>query len=73
MVFGWLCVGRGIGNVVSGPLSNSLLSGGNPWLGRAFAGFGSGYGSMILYNWYHSTGWWVELRLETTWLFLIWA
>jgi MFS family permease len=50
MVFGWLCVGRGIGNVVSGPLSESLLSGGNAWLGRVSAGFGSGYGGLIVYT-----------------------
>lgn len=50
MVFGWLCVGRGIGNVVSGPISNSILSSGNPWLGRATAGFGSDYGSLIIYT-----------------------
>ncbi|KAK6863944.1 hypothetical protein PG995_000472 [Apiospora arundinis] len=49
MVFGWLCVGRGVGNVISGPLSESLLQG-MPWKGLASAGYGSGYGSLIVYT-----------------------
>ncbi|KAK7969091.1 MFS general substrate transporter [Apiospora saccharicola] len=49
MVFGWLCVGRGVGNVISGPLSESLLKG-MPWQGLASAGYGSGYGSLIVYT-----------------------
>ncbi|KAK7923317.1 hypothetical protein PG985_007388 [Apiospora marii] len=49
MVFGWLCVGRGVGNVISGPLSESLLKG-MPWQGLAGAGYGSGYGSLIVYT-----------------------
>ncbi|KAH8195106.1 hypothetical protein TruAng_010726 [Truncatella angustata] len=50
MVFGWLCVGRGIGNVISGPLSGSLLSAGSAWAGHVSAGFGSGYGGLIVYT-----------------------
>ncbi|KAH8673617.1 major facilitator superfamily domain-containing protein [Xylariales sp. PMI_506] len=50
MVFGWLCVGRGLGNVISGPLSDSLLKGGIPWVGHLNAGFGSGYGALIVYT-----------------------
>ncbi|KAF7529170.1 hypothetical protein G7054_g9942 [Neopestalotiopsis clavispora] len=50
MVFGWLCVGRGIGNIVSGPLSDSLLASSKAWVGQATAGFGSGYGSLIVYT-----------------------
>lgn len=50
MVFGLLCVGRGIGNVVSGPLSDSLLTEGTSWLGHAAGGFGSSYGSLIVYT-----------------------
>lgn len=49
MVFGWLCVGRGVGNVISGPLSESLLQG-MPWQGLAGAGYGSGYGDLIVYT-----------------------
>ncbi|KAH6854586.1 major facilitator superfamily domain-containing protein [Chaetomium sp. MPI-CAGE-AT-0009] len=49
LVFGWLCAGRGIGNVVAGPLSDSLLSG-RPWFGQAIGGYGSGYGSLIVYT-----------------------
>ncbi|KAI2628535.1 major facilitator superfamily domain-containing protein [Hypoxylon sp. NC1633] len=47
MVFGWLCVGRGIGNVASGPISSSLM-GGMPWKGHSVGGYGSGYGSLIV-------------------------
>jgi hypothetical protein len=50
MVFGLLCVGRGIGNIVSGPLSDSLLTGGKSWVGSAVGGFGSSYGSLIVYT-----------------------
>ncbi|KAK7756067.1 hypothetical protein SLS62_002010 [Diatrype stigma] len=49
MVFGWLAAGRGIGNVVSGPLSESLLKGW-PWKGEAFLGYGSGYGTLIAFT-----------------------
>lgn len=49
IVFGWLCVGRGVGNVISGPLSESLLQG-MPWQGLARAGYGSEYGSLIVYT-----------------------
>ncbi|KAK9420504.1 putative Monocarboxylate transporter 2 [Seiridium unicorne] len=49
MVQGYLCVGRGLGNVISGPLSDSLLKG-MPWQGKAIAGYGSGYGILILYT-----------------------
>ncbi|KAK4121691.1 MFS general substrate transporter [Parathielavia appendiculata] len=49
LVFGWLCAGRGIGNVASGPLSDLLIHG-RPWLGQAMGGYGSGYGSLIVYT-----------------------
>ncbi|KAK4461229.1 major facilitator superfamily domain-containing protein [Cladorrhinum samala] len=49
LVFGWLCAGRGIGNVVSGPLSGVLIHS-LPWKGHAIGGFGSGYGSLIVYT-----------------------
>lgn len=49
MVFGWLCVGRGIGNVTSGPLS-SLLIEDMPWKGQSIGGFGSGYGGLIVFT-----------------------
>lgn len=47
LVFGMLAAGRGIGSVVSGPLSEALLSE-KPWVGEAVAGYGSGYGGLIL-------------------------
>lgn len=49
MVFVLLAAGRGIGNVVSGPLSDVLVKG-RPWLGEAGAGYGSGYGALIVFT-----------------------
>lgn len=49
MVHGHLCVGRGVGNIVSGPLSGSLIRG-QPWQGKVIGGYGSGYGILILYT-----------------------
>ena len=34
---------RGIGSVVSGPLSEALIKG-QPWQGKALLGYGSGFG-----------------------------
>lgn len=47
-VFGALTAGRGIGSVVSGPLSEKLLAN-QPWVGSAKAGYGSGYGALIVF------------------------
>ncbi|KAH8879903.1 MFS general substrate transporter [Thozetella sp. PMI_491] len=49
MVFGFLAAGRGLGNVISGPLSEALVKG-SPWLGQGFGGYGSGYGTLIAYT-----------------------
>ncbi|KAH6607310.1 hypothetical protein Trco_003623 [Trichoderma cornu-damae] len=49
MVFGYLAAGRGIGNVVSGPLSEALVKG-MSWQGRAAGGYGSGYGPLIAFT-----------------------
>ncbi|KAK3291137.1 major facilitator superfamily domain-containing protein [Chaetomium fimeti] len=49
LLFGLLCAGRGIGNVVSGPLSDLLIRD-RSWLGQATGGYGSGYGSLIVYT-----------------------
>ncbi|KAI1402545.1 MFS general substrate transporter [Hypoxylon fuscum] len=50
MVFGWLAAGRGIGNVISGPLSENLVQG-LSWKGDTAAyGYGSGYGSLIVFT-----------------------
>lgn len=49
MVFAFLAMGRGVGNVVSGPLSEVLVKG-LPWQGRALAGYGSGYGGLIAFT-----------------------
>ncbi|KAL2044944.1 hypothetical protein N7G274_002719 [Stereocaulon virgatum] len=49
MVFGLLAAGRGIGSVVSGPLSEALLSD-QPWRGEATLGYGTGYGPLIVFT-----------------------
>jgi MFS family permease len=46
---GLLSAGRGIGAVVSGPLSERLLTG-RPWDGEAGLAYGSGFGSLIVFT-----------------------
>jgi MFS family permease len=48
MVYSFLCVGRGVGNIVAGPLSEALVDG-MPWKGELLGGFGSGYGALIIF------------------------
>jgi MFS family permease len=49
IVFAFLAAGRGIGNVVSGPLSEKLLQG-LAWRGVAGGAYGSGYGTLIVFT-----------------------
>ncbi|KFA50385.1 hypothetical protein S40293_05198 [Stachybotrys chartarum IBT 40293] len=49
MIFGFLAAGRGVGNVVAGPLSEVLIRG-MPWQGQAELGYGSGYGPLIAFT-----------------------
>ncbi|TFA98762.1 Monocarboxylate transporter 10 [Trichoderma ghanense] len=49
MVIGFLSVGRGVGNIASGPLSEALVKG-MPWQGQAIGGYGSGYGVLIVFT-----------------------
>ena len=49
MVFAFLATGRGVGNVVSGPLSESLVKG-MPWKGGAVGGYGTGFGALIVFT-----------------------
>lgn len=49
LIFGLLAAGRGIGSVVSGPLSEALLSE-RPWAGDAILGYGTGYGALIVFT-----------------------
>lgn len=49
MVFGWLAAGRGVGNVISGPVSELLIRDA-PWKGQASFGYGSGYGTLIVFT-----------------------
>jgi MFS family permease len=48
MVYGHLCIGRGIGNIISGPLSDALIRN-LPWQEQTIGGYGSGYGVLITY------------------------
>ncbi|OJJ50001.1 hypothetical protein ASPZODRAFT_59389 [Penicilliopsis zonata CBS 506.65] len=49
MVFASLAAGRGVGNIVSGPLSEALVKG-LPWQGELGYGYGSGYGTLIVFT-----------------------
>ena len=49
MILGCLAAGRGFGNVISGPLSEALISG-LPWKGKAGGGYGSGHGPLIVFT-----------------------
>lgn len=49
LVFGLLSAGRGIGSVLSGPLSEALLKD-KPWAGEAGLGYGTGYGGLIVFT-----------------------
>lgn len=49
IIFGLLSTGRGIGNIVSGPLSEALLKH-HAWDGVAAKAYGSGYGPLIVFT-----------------------
>lgn len=49
MVFSFLESGRGIGNILSGPLSTALIQG-HPWQGVVGGAYGSGYGVLIVFT-----------------------
>lgn len=49
MVFAFLALGRGVGNLVSGPLSGAMVKD-LAWKGEAFSGYGSGYGTLITFT-----------------------
>jgi MFS family permease len=48
-LLGLLSAGRGIGAVVSGPMTEALLKG-NPWEGQTGSAYGSGFGSLIVFT-----------------------
>ncbi|KAJ5183883.1 hypothetical protein N7492_001499 [Penicillium capsulatum] len=49
IIFGLLSTGRGIGNIVSGPLSEALLDH-HSWEGVAAKAYGSGFGPLIVFT-----------------------
>jgi MFS family permease len=48
-IFGLLSAGRGIGNVICGPISEAIL-GGEGWNGKALFAYGSAYGPLIVFT-----------------------
>ncbi|PGH11886.1 hypothetical protein AJ80_06951 [Polytolypa hystricis UAMH7299] len=49
IVFGFIAAGRGIGSIICGPLSESLIKT-RPWQGQAALGYGTGYGPLIVFT-----------------------
>lgn len=49
LVFGMFLAGRGVGNLVSGPVSESLLAKKAWTQGEARLGYGTGYGSLMVF------------------------
>ena len=49
LVFACLAAGRGLGNVVSGPLSEVLVRG-EKWKGNVGMGYGTGFGPLIVFT-----------------------
>lgn len=49
MMIGVTSAGRGVGSVLSGPLSGALLRGG-VWRGKVGFGYGSGFGELIVFT-----------------------
>lgn len=49
LVFSCLAAGRGLGNVVSGPLSEVLVRG-EKWKGNVGMGYGTGFGPLIVFT-----------------------
>lgn len=47
VIFPFMETGRGVGNVVSGPLSEALLKA-DSWRGHAWGTYGSGYGTLVV-------------------------
>lgn len=50
VLFGLLAAGRGIGSVISGPLSESLLESSKGFNGNATSAYGSQYGPIIIFS-----------------------
>ncbi|KAL1794163.1 hypothetical protein ACET3X_007584 [Alternaria dauci] len=48
LIFSLFCVCRGIGNVISGPLSEALVDQ-MPWQGDTIGAYGSGYGGLVVF------------------------
>lgn len=49
MVIALLAAGKGIGSVLSGPLSEKLLEA-DSWRDQLYGAFGTGYGSLVIWT-----------------------
>ncbi|OJD17880.1 hypothetical protein AJ78_02052 [Emergomyces pasteurianus Ep9510] len=49
IVFGMIAAGRGVGSVICGPLSETLMRK-QSWVGRAALGYGTAYGPLIVFT-----------------------
>jgi hypothetical protein len=50
VVFGLLAMGRGVGSIISGPLSETLVDESKSIHGAAISAYGSEYGSIIIFS-----------------------
>ncbi|KAF2206333.1 hypothetical protein CERZMDRAFT_115779 [Cercospora zeae-maydis SCOH1-5] len=50
LIFGLLAAGRGVGSIISGPLSESLLMGSRVWEDGAVSAYSSEYGTIIIFS-----------------------
>ncbi|KAM3418194.1 hypothetical protein BST61_g6397 [Cercospora zeina] len=50
LIFGLLAAGRGVGSIISGPLSESLLMGSRGWDDGAVSAYSSEYGTIIIFS-----------------------
>ncbi|KAF7195815.1 MFS transporter asaE [Pseudocercospora fuligena] len=50
LVFGLLAAGRGVGSIISGPLSESLLASQRMWQNAATSAYSSQYGPIIIFS-----------------------
>ncbi|PPJ56763.1 hypothetical protein CBER1_09099 [Cercospora berteroae] len=50
LIFGLLAAGRGVGSIISGPLSGSLLKDGRSWNDNAASAYSSEYGTIIIFS-----------------------
>lgn len=51
VVLGLLAAGRGVGSIACGPLSQALIQGNWPWVGKSSTlGYGTSFGGLIVFR-----------------------